>query len=83
MNEIITWCLAVLTFGIGYYLGGRGKEIAEETAKRIKEFTIEKPTPGVVNHLTEEQIREKNDPLKRGNKEAFDRFFRAFPPMRK
>jgi hypothetical protein len=82
MNDLILWLLFVLTFGLGYYLGGKGKIIAEEIGEQIKDFTLEKPKPGVVNHLSEIELKEKHDPLKRGNKEAFDRFFRAFPPVK-
>lgn len=72
---IIEWILFILTFLIGYYLGGKGKDITQELQQRISDSIKDKPTPGVVRQLTEEEVAEKHDPKKKGNLEAFNRLF--------
>lgn len=79
MSEVILWILSITTFLIGYYLGGKGKVIADEIQEEIKEKLRDKPKPGVVNKLTDEQLQEKQDPKKKGNLEAFNRFFKEHP----
>jgi hypothetical protein len=74
---ILDWILFLSTFLAGYYLGGKGKIITEELKEKIE--SLQKPKPGVVNHLTEEQIADKKDPIKKGNLEAFNRFFQNNP----
>lgn len=76
---IIMWLLFSITFLLGYYLGGKGKIIASELQEKVHDIINEKPKPGVVNRLTEEQLQEKHDPKKRGNLEAFNRFFKKNP----
>lgn len=78
---ITTWFLFVVTFCLGYWLGGKGKVIAQEVQETISSILSkeDKPVPGVVRPLTPEEIKDKHDPLKQGNKKAFDRFFKNFP----
>lgn len=84
MEKIIDWALFGITFLTGYYLGGRGQAVVEDIKKQIKTIKAarEKPKPGVVNKLTPEQIEEKRNPALKGNKEAFDRLFREYPPFK-
>jgi len=67
----------IITFLIGYFIGSR------ETKREIKnqaEWIIKnKPEPGVVRHLTDEEIAAKKNPILRGNLEAFNEFFKKFP----
>lgn len=76
---ILWWILFILTFSLGYYLGGKGRIIAEETKEQITKLMKDKPQPGVVNSLTPQQIEEKHDPIKKGNLESFNRLFREHP----
>ncbi len=76
---IEAFILFTLTFSLGYYLGGKGKAISEEVKESLSNLIKDKPRPGVVNKLTEEQMEEKHNPVKAGNKASFDRFFRDNP----
>lgn len=73
MNDIVIWFITITTFICGYVMGSRSHTITQEVQKKIVDIIGDKPTPGVVNHLTEEQIAEKHDPKKRGNLEAFNK----------
>ena len=77
MNEIIIWLITILSFSFGLYLGAfwRGQNIAKEIKQKLGDTFQEKPKPGVVQHLTEEEIDEKHNPLKKGNLEAFNSLF--------
>ncbi len=79
---IISWILFVLTLLLGYALGRLSvtPEYIEKIQEKIKTLTEDKPKPGVVNPLSEEELAEKKDPQKAGNKAAFDKFFRDNPP---
>lgn len=70
---ITTWILFVLTFCLGYYLGGKGKVITEEVKEKLESIIKDKPRPGVVRQLTPEEIEDKHDPKKQGNLEAFNK----------
>lgn len=76
---ILLYILFAITFLLGYYLGGKGKEVAVEIEQTISDIMRDKPKPGVVNHLNDEQILEKHDKTKRGNLDAFNRFFKEHP----
>lgn len=79
--------LIIISLLVGYALGrySRPEEKMEEyweiVRKGAKSFSKDRPKPGVVNQLTEEQIAEKHDPIKKGNKEAFDRLFQLHPEL--
>lgn len=84
MNNLIIWFITIVSFCLGYYLGG-DKKISihgvDKMWKSTKDKFKDRPKPGVVNHLTEEQIAEKHDPVKKGNLEAFNRLFREHPEL--
>lgn len=81
------WVLSLFTYLAGYYMGNRhlkkdihqGVEVLKDT---ISDILKDKPKPGVVRRLTEEEIEEKHDPTKKGNKESFDRLFKDHPPLK-
>lgn len=88
MNEFIlilvwftSWIIPLL---IGFYIGASGMKIDKEIKDKVeKMYRKEKPKPGVVKKLTEEQLEEKRNPAKRGNLESFNRFFREHPIVKK
>lgn len=70
---IETASIVLISIVIGYLLGSRKeKEIIRERIERIK--IKDKPKPGVVNHLTEEEMAIKHDLKKQGELEVFDKF---------
>lgn len=74
--------LVIISSLIGYALG-RYNRPEEKIARLLDELPKKKgrPKPGVVNALTEEEIRDKHDPIKKGDREAFDRLFREHPEL--
>lgn len=76
--------ITLISLLIGYYLGS--KETRQQINTRITD-TVDallpdnKPKPGVVNHLTPDEVKAKHDPRIKGNKEAFDEFFKRFPKI--
>ena len=79
MNDLIIFFITIVYFCLGYYLGGKGKVITEEVKEKLSDIIKDKPTPGVVRRLTDVELAEKHDPKKKGNLEAFNRFFKNNP----
>ena len=73
--------ILLVFFAVGYYVGSR--EVRKEVQEKIEQVSREQVKPGVVRHLTDAEIREKHDPGKRGNLEAFNEFFKNFPVIGK
>lgn len=87
MNDLIIFFIIIVSGCIGYILGRYNKpeeEVVRYVNKMMDIFDDrmkEKPKPGVVRHLTDEELAEKKNPAMKGNKESFDRFFANNPPI--
>ena len=81
MNEFIIWLITIASFLLGVLFGRFQRPenevwgVFKDASKRIQEVKFDKPKPGVVQHLTPEEIEEKHDPTKKGNLEAFNSLF--------
>lgn len=85
MNELILFFIIIASGFIGYLLGRYHRPedgiiyASDLLRDKARAIIKERPKPGVVRHLTDSELADKRDPVKRGNKESFDKFFANNP----